>query len=98
MTQPPVTLSLWQEGECFLLGFAGRAQTPEFGQTMFPNGTEECVFSALLPWTGYNSPDLNIFKCPAKKKKKKNRFPNSSKVNLNFCAGEEPTDYDPEHP
>lgn len=64
---PPLTLSLWQEGECFLLVSAGTAQIPEFGQTVFPNGTEELVFSALLPWTGSNNPDLNIFRRQAKK-------------------------------
>ena len=42
---------------------------------------EDFVFSALLPWTGYNSIDLNIFRRLAK-----NYSPTSGKANLNFCV------------
>lgn len=86
MPQPPLTLSLWQEGECFLLVSAGMAQTPESGLNVFPNGTEEFVFSALLPWTDYNSPDLNLFRRQAKI-----AFPQSSKASeFKLEFGEEP--------
>lgn len=45
----------------------GRAQTPESGQTIFPDATEQLVFSALLPWTSSKSTDLNVWRCQAAK-------------------------------